>query len=187
MSAGHQNGAKQNNRSPSGQQGSTPADWDGLKDDVSDIADAALEHGRGLLGSARDQATGFLDQRKDDVAQSVVELAQSLRETTQAFADRPNLHGVVDSAAGGLEQLADQIRDRSVAEIFSDLEDIMRRRPMTVAVATLAAGFFAARFVKASADGMRENARQHRQTPRLGTQAQSRTPTPSGGMQAAGE
>jgi hypothetical protein len=33
---------------------------------------------------------------------------------------------------------------------------------------------------------MRENARQHRQTPRLGTHAQSRTPAPSGGMQAAG-
>jgi hypothetical protein len=179
MSAGHQNGAKQNNRGPSGQQGAAPADWDGLKDDVSEIADAALDRGRGLLGSAREQATGFLDQRKDDVAQSVVELAQSLRETTEAFADRPNLHGIVDSAVGGLEQLADQIRDRSVAEIFTDLEAIMRRRPMTVAVATLAAGFLAARFVKASAEGMREDA--YRQQPRIGTQAQTRAPGPSGG------
>jgi hypothetical protein len=177
MSAGQQNGANQNDRGPSGQQGSQqgsqPADWNGLKDDVSQIADAALDRGRGLLGSARDQATGFLDQRKDDAAQSVVELAQSLRETTQAFADRPNLHGVVDSAAEGLEQFADQIRHRSVAEIFSDLEDIMRRRPMTVAVATLAAGFLAARFVKASAEGFREDARQYRQPARLGGQGQA--------------
>lgn len=184
MSAGQQNGAKQNNRGASGQQGATPADWDGLKDDVSEIADAALDRGRGLLGSARDQATGFLDQRKDDVAHSVVELAQSLRETTQAFADRPNLHGIVDTAAGSLEDFADQIRDRSVAEIFTDLEAIMRRRPMTVAVATLAAGFLAARFVKASAEGMREDARQHRPQPRIGTQAQSRAPGQAGGAQA---
>ena len=184
MSAGHQNGAKQTSGGSAGQQGSAPADWDGLKDDVSEIADAALDRGRGLLGSARDQATGFLDQRKDDAAQSVVELAQSLRETTQAFADRPNLHGVVDSAAEGLEQLADQIRQRSVAEIFSDLEDIMRRRPMTVAVATLAAGFLAARFVKASAEGLRDDARQSRQQGRIGSQAGTRASAPSDGPQA---
>jgi hypothetical protein len=182
MSAGQQTGAKQNNSGASGQQGSTPADWDRLKDDVSDIADAALDRGRGLLGSAREQATGFLDQRKDDVAQSVQELAQSLRETTEGFADRPNLHGIVDSAVGGLEQLADQIRERSVADLFNDLETIMRRRPMTVAVATLAAGFLAARFVKASAEGMRDDhARQSRQPQRLGNQSgATRTPGSSG-------
>ena len=182
MSAGHQTGAKQNSSGASGQQGSAAADWDGLKDDVSEIADAALDRGRGLLGSARDQATGFLDQRKDGVAQSVVELAQSLRETTESFADRPNLHGIVDTAAGSLEQFADQIRDRSVAEIFTDLEAIMRRRPVTVAVATLAVGFLAARFVKASAEGMRDDVRQSRQPPRIGAQAQTHAPAPSGGV-----
>lgn len=175
MSVGYQNGARQENPGSSSQQGAQAADWDGLKDDVSQIADAALERGRGLLGSARSQATGFLDGRKDDAAQSIVELAQSLRESAQAFGDRPNIQGVVDTAVGGLEQLADTIRERSVAELFEDLENMMRRRPTTVAVATLALGFLAARFVKASAEGMRdERAREYRRQGGSGGQLQAR-------------
>lgn len=163
MSTGYDNGARQTDRGSSGQQGSQPADWDGLKDDVSQIADAALERGRGLLGSAKDQATGFLDQRKNDAAQSIVELAHSLRDSSEGFGERPNIRGIVDTAVDGLEQVAANIQSRSVAEIFDDVEAVMRRHPTTVAVTALALGFLAARFVKASSEGLREDfARQQR-------------------------
>jgi hypothetical protein len=186
MSAGQQNGAKPNNREPSSRQGSEPADWDGLKGDVSEIADAALERGRGLLGSATSQATGFVDQRKNDAAQSIVEFAQSLRESSEAFGDRPNIQGLVETAIGGLEQVADTIRDRSAAEILNDVEAMMRRRPTTVAVTALALGFVAARFIKASAEGIKdERTRQYRAQGRVGSQSQSRGIGQSGAGQAA--
>ena len=148
MSVGYQNGG-------SGQ-GQGEADWDAIKDDVGEIAGVAMERGRHFLDSARDQATTYVDRRKDDVAQSVTEFASSLRESTRSFEDRPNIQAFVDGAAEGLDQLADSIRARSFAEIFNDVEDVVRRRPTVVAAVTLTAGFLVARFIKASAEGLRQ-------------------------------
>ncbi len=147
MSVGYQNGGSGR------QQGD--ADWDALRDDVGEIAGVAMERGRHFLDSAREQATTYVDRRKDDVAQSVTEFASSLRESTRSFEDRPNIQAFVDGAAEGLDQLADSIRARSFAEIFNDVEDVVRRRPTVVAAVTLTAGFLVARFIKASAEGLR--------------------------------
>jgi ElaB/YqjD/DUF883 family membrane-anchored ribosome-binding protein len=157
MSVGYQNGG-------SGQQ-QGEADWDALRDDVGEIAGVAMERGRHFLDSAREQATTYVDRRKDDVAQSVTEFATSLRESTRSFEDRPNIQAFVDGAAEGLDQLADSIRARSFAEIFNDVEDVVRRRPTVVAAVTLTAGFLVARFIKASAEGLRHQpgAQQRRQ------------------------
>jgi phage repressor protein C with HTH and peptisase S24 domain len=137
-----------------------PEEWGAIKEDVSQIAGAAVERGRNLidstLDSAKSQATSYVDQRKDEVAQSIAGFASSLREATKEFDDRPGIREFVDSAAGGLEQVADSIRERSFNEIFELGEDMVRRRPGAVAAATLVAGFLVARFIKSSAEGIRE-------------------------------
>lgn len=148
MGVGQQNGNRQ--------QDSSGDEWDTLKGDVGDMADAAVERGRHFVDSAREQATDYVDRRKDDMAQSVADFATSLRESTRSFDERPNIKAVVDSAADGLEQLADSIRDRSFADIFNDFEDVVRRRPATVAAVSVAVGFLAARFLKSTAEDMRE-------------------------------
>jgi hypothetical protein len=164
MSVGHQNGA--NTSQAKSQQGQSTqgqeADWDALKDDVGEIAGAAMARGRHFLDSARDQATSYVDRRKDDVAQSVTDFASSLRESTTSFDDRPNIRAFVDGAAEGLDQLADTIRGRSFAEIFNEVEDVVRRRPAVVGAVTLTAGFMLARFIKASAEGLRDTQMQQR-------------------------
>jgi ElaB/YqjD/DUF883 family membrane-anchored ribosome-binding protein len=151
MSVGYQNGGK--NQRPAAQ--GADADWDALKNDVGEIAGAAVERGRHFMDAAREQATDYVDHRKDAVADSVAELATSLRESTRSFEDRPNIRAFVDSAAEGLEQLAGSIRERSFADIFNDVEDVVRRRPAVVAAVTVAVGFLTARFIKASAAGLR--------------------------------
>ncbi|MEZ0169688.1 hypothetical protein [Microvirga sp. TS319] len=148
MGVGQQNGNRQ--------QDSGGDDWDALKGDVGDMAGAAVERGRDFIDSAREQATDYAGRRKDDVAQSVADFATSLRESTHSFEERPNIRAVVDSAADGLEQLADSIRDRSFADIFNDFEDVVRRRPATVAAVSVAVGFLAARFLKSTAEDLRE-------------------------------
>jgi hypothetical protein len=156
MSVGYQNGGKnQQAEARSAGQGTDAADWDALKGDVGDIANAAVERGRHFLDSAREQATGYVDRRKEDVAQSVTDLATSLREATSSFEDRPNIRAFVDSAAEGLDQFADSIRERTVTDIFNDVEEVVRRRPAAVAAVTVAIGFLAARFIKSSAEDMR--------------------------------
>lgn len=125
---------------------------------ASDIANTAVNHGKQLLDAARGQATGFLDQRKNDTAQSITDLASSLRDSGKTFEDRPNILAFMGSAADGLEQLADGIRDRSFAEIYADAEDFARRKPLVLGAATIAAGFLLARFIKSSADELAETA-----------------------------
>ena len=154
MATGHEN---RDNQPSAGMQGAAGgqggADWDSLKGEVGGMAGAAMDQGRHMLDSARDQATGYVDQRKNDVAESVVNLANTLRESGSTFENIQQIRSLVEGAAGGLEQLAEGIRSRSLGDVLGDVEDLVRRRPMTAAVATMAAGFLIARFVKASAEG----------------------------------
>lgn len=145
-----------------------------LKSGAGELKTAAVEHGRHLLESAKDQATGFADQRKDDVARSVSDIASSLRESGRQFGERPNIQAFVGSAADGLEQLAAGLRERSFADIYSDVENYARRSPVTVGAVAAVAGFLLARFIKASAEDMADaRAASHRRadamTPPSGT------------------
>ena len=143
------------NQSSTVRQSSDAADLDGLKDDVSQLTDAAVERGHSLLRSATEQATGFLDGRKNDAANSMAEAAKMLRTSAQqAFGDRSAINAAVNTALGRVERFADTLRDRSAAEIVHDVEAALRRRPTTVAVITIALGFLGARFVRASAEGL---------------------------------
>jgi hypothetical protein len=138
----------------------TGQQWDEAKGDIGEIAEEAVERGRHFLDAAKEQATDYVDQRKNELAQSVVGFAQSLRESAGSLGERPNIRALVDSAAGGLEQLAENMRGRSFGDMLDGVEGAVRRRPAVAAMATMAAGFFLARFVKASADGVREIERQ---------------------------
>ncbi|WP_051435000.1 hypothetical protein [Microvirga flocculans] len=141
-------------------------DWDALKGDVGEIASAAVERSRYFIDSAREQATDYVDRRKDDIAQSVADFATSLRESTHSFDERPNIRAVVDSAAEGLDHLADSIRERTFADFFNDFEDVVRRRPATVAAVSVAVGFLAARFIKSTAEDLRHADRAQTGRPR---------------------
>ena len=151
MGVGQQDTGKNRQHEPGSE------NWDALKDDVSEMAGAAVERGRHFVETARGQATDYADRRKGDIAQSVADFAMSLRESTSSFDDRPNIRAVVDSAAEGLDHLADSIRARSFADMFNDFEDMTRRHPATVAAVSVAVGFLTARFIKSTAEDLREN------------------------------
>ena len=152
MATGQENRENQPSAGQGAGAGQGGADWETLKGDVGEMAGAAMDQGRHILDSARDQATGFVDQRKNDLAESVVNLANSLRDSGGAFEERQQIKSLVDSAAGGLEQLAESIRGRNLTDMLDDVEGLVRRRPAIAAAATMAAGFLLARFVKASAN-----------------------------------
>lgn len=127
---------------------------DELKNSADGIKTAAVEQGRQIYESAKEQATGFVDQRKNEAAQSVADLASSLRDTGKSFGERPNIQAFVGTAADSLEQLATGLKDRSFADIYADVEDYARRSPATVGAVAVVAGFLLARFIKSSAEGM---------------------------------
>ena len=120
--------------------GAVEAEWTGLKSDVGQFAD-----------EARAQAIDYVGKRKGDAAQSVADIARSVRDSGHGFKDQPNIQAFFDNAAEGLEQLAGSIRERSLEDLYREVEGVVRRRPAAVAAATFATGFLLARFIKASA------------------------------------
>src|SRR3712207_473764 len=118
MATGQENRDNQQSATLQAAPGGQGADWESLKEDVGEVAGAAMDQGRHLLDSAREQATGYVDQRKDELARSVVNLANSLRESGSVFNDRQQIRALVETAAGGLEQLADGIRSRQLGDVL---------------------------------------------------------------------
>lgn len=121
-----------------------------LRRDLEESADEAIARGRGFASAARQHAQSFADERKAQAARSVADVAHSLRDSGRTFDDRPNVKAFFESAADGLEDLAGTIEARSFSEFFDEAESYARRAPVTVAMATFAAGFLLARFVKSS-------------------------------------
>ncbi|MEH3118421.1 MAG: hypothetical protein PGN25_12745 [Methylorubrum populi] len=128
----------------------TKADLEDLRHDVEDTASLAAERGKGFAAAARRHALSYVDDRKGEAARSVSDLARSLRDSGRTFDDRPNIRAFFDSAAEGLDDFAGSIERRSLDAIYHEAEAFARRSPVTVAVATFAAGFLLSRFVKAS-------------------------------------
>jgi len=126
------------------------ADWKALRGDVEGIADVAVERGRGFVSAARGHAEEYVERRKGDAAQSVNDLARTVRDSSKTFEDRPNIRAFFDSAAEGLEHLGTQIENKSFSEFYEDAEALARRAPVAVAVATFVTGFVVARFIKSS-------------------------------------
>jgi hypothetical protein len=139
------------------QQDSASDEWDALKGDIEGMADAAVGRGRHFTEMARMQAAEYANRRKEGAAQSVADVATSLREATRSFDDRPNIRAVVDTAAEGLEQFADSIRSRSFDDMIADLEEIAQRHPTATAILSVAAGFLTARFIKSTSGTRRRH------------------------------
>jgi hypothetical protein len=111
------------------------------------IDDLLFGRGREFLEAARGHAADYAQRRKGDAARSVADIARSLRASGHAFDDRPHIRDFVDAAALGLENLADDIRNRSFREMYGEVEHFARRRPLLVAAAAGLAGFAIARWL----------------------------------------
>jgi len=136
---------------PDGTEGArAKAEWRGLQGDVENLAGVAAEQGRGLLDAARLQAQDYVERRKGEAAQSVQDLARSLRGSGKDMSDKPHVRAFFDSAADGLDQLGTSIERRSLSDFYGEAESLARRAPVAVAVGTFMVGLLAARFIKSS-------------------------------------
>lgn len=166
MSVGQQSGGSIGSGASQGDAGK-PADWDSLRDDVTGIADVAVERGRSFVDSAREQATTYVEQRKGAAAQSVTDLAKAIRDAGQPFEERPNIRAFFDTAAESLEQFAGQVQNRSLGDIYGEAEHLLRRHSGAALAATFVGGFLLSRFIKATGEGARHETR-HRVAPTTG-------------------
>lgn len=168
-----------------------------LRDTAADLKDGAadaLEDGRsrvgGVLGKAQDIATdakaaliagaGTTLSAVKDVAVEKADVArESLSDVGQRLAatlERASTEGdsdalksrVLTSVAHGLTSASDALRQRSVADLTSDVRMLAKRHPGAFMAAAAVVGFAAARFIRSSAKRqMAERDRDFGQGPRV--------------------
>lgn len=101
---------------------------------------------------AKDAASAELGRRKESAAGTLENLAMALRKAaSEPGADGQDATAVVTWAADGLERASSSLREKDLGSMLRDAENFGRAQPVAFFFAAAAAGFLAARFVKAGA------------------------------------
>ncbi len=114
---------------------------------TEDIKDKARQAGDEAKHAGKDQLERYRGTGADElarVAQSVKAAASDLER------DRPGLSRYVANMAGGMERIADDLRGKSVDELFRDVNRLARQNPGLFIAGSVALGFGLMRFAKAS-------------------------------------
>ena len=160
-------------------------------DSVKERASDALDEGRSRMSAVMNKAQGAKEaivagaaptlaavrdvavEKADEARESLSDVGERLAATLQRSAEGEDADAlksrVLSSVAQGLTQASDVLRQRSVADLTSDVKMLARRHPGAFMAAAAVAGFAAARFVRSSAQRrMAEYDRaSHTQGPRV--------------------
>src|SRR5215211_5161966 len=125
---------------------------DQIKDQVREKAAVAQDKARGALGQARGRLSDQVDQRSTEAGERIAGTAGDVRSIAQELRsqgkDAPA--NLAEQVASQADRVGDYLKGASGDRILRDVEDFARRQPMLVAAASLALGFAASRFLKAS-------------------------------------
>lgn len=115
------------------------------------MEESEREQVRELAHSAKDAAQQTLGRQKDAVASNLGSFARALRDAgRESSADGGQGVGpVAEWAAEGLERVSSALRTRDLNGMLRGAEDFARRQPVVFFLGAAAAGFLAARFLKA--------------------------------------
>ena len=122
------------------------------QDKIGQVADQAQHSAGQVTEQVKQQATSQLEAQKERAVDSLVTVAQALRQTGQHLHEQKQdgVAGYVEQAAERVENLTNHMRARDVGQLLDDTEDLARARPGLFMGAALALGFVGARFLMSS-------------------------------------
>lgn len=125
---------------------------DKAKEVTAPVVDKAKEATAPVVEQARQTATTQIAERKDQAAQSVGAVAETLRQTGQQLrgGEGQAFASLAIAAADRMDNLSGYLRDRDVNDLVADVEDFARRQPILFLSGAFALGALAARFLKSS-------------------------------------
>jgi ElaB/YqjD/DUF883 family membrane-anchored ribosome-binding protein len=137
---------------------------------VSKLGEATQQVGRqakeaatSLASEANQKIKGLMNDQVGAGADLVGHVAVSVRQAADSLGQNiPQLAGLVRDAADRIENFSDDIRDKSVDELYRLASDFARRQPAVVFGTAAAAGFLAFRLLKGSASGSSAGAAHQR-------------------------
>ena len=122
---------------------------DAIKDRASDAMDAAKD----MASQATDKFKQTVDDQKNQGADYVGNLADTMRRAAREFDhDLPIAGAYIRKAASQIEGVSDQIKTGNFSDLVSGAQAFARRQPTAFLGLAVLAGFGAVRFLKSSAN-----------------------------------
>jgi len=138
-----------------------PSMADQAKQQVNEVTDQAQQQASHLVDTAQKQAMSQAAAQKSSLAQGIADVANAVEQVGQQLRqkDQGQVAHYAETAASQLHQLSGYFRHQEVSQIFSDAQEMIRRRPPLVLGGAVALGFLGARFLKSSSPSPSENMR----------------------------
>jgi uncharacterized phage infection (PIP) family protein YhgE len=120
-----------------------------IKDRASDAMDAAKD----MASQATDKFKQTVDDQKNQGADYVGNLADTMRRAAREFDhDLPIAGAYIRKAASQIEGVSDQIKTGNISDLVRGAQSFARRQPTAFLGLAVLAGFGAVRFLKSSAN-----------------------------------
>lgn len=138
--------------------------------------------GPAFLDDLLAMAGSLANSRKDYAAAQLENLAESVRQFSDAMPPLPTIKAYATTAADSLEELANYVIDSDFGGMVADAREFSRRHPLATFGGSIAAGIVITQIVQSRAQSLRSEAKPERRerkraTPRQ-TQAHAETPPP---------
>ena len=133
----------------SSESGSVPEQ---AKEKVQEGVEVVQEKAQELKGTAGERVRQEVDARSTEAGTQLQGTAAAMRRTTEQLRQEGNEGPAraMDFVAERAERLGSYLTGANADQVLRDVEGFARRQPWLVAVGGATAGFFAARFLKAS-------------------------------------
>jgi len=121
---------------------------------VSQAQQQVQEKAQQAKSQAGDRLREQIDQRSTQAGEQVQSFADAMRRTSRQLHEEGNDGPAryAGQAAGHVERVGTYLRAKTADSIFSDAEDLARRRPWMIAGGATVVGLLASRLLKASGE-----------------------------------
>lgn len=123
--------------------------------EVKHTASRLKADGGALIDDVKGHAEEFGEAQKDQIADRVGGIAETLRDTSKKFRkkDETTAAGLTDTAADQLDRMSASLRQKDLSTMLSEASDLARSHPAIFLGGAVALGFIAGRFLRASGEG----------------------------------
>lgn len=143
---------------PPSRQASTPTAQTGegvvneAQEKIAEVAGQAQGAAEQMTDKAKQQATSQLEGQKGRAVDSLVTVAQALRQTSQHLREQQQdpVGGFIEQQAERVERVTNYLRARDVPQLVAETQDFARRQPGVFLAGAVALGFIGARFLMSS-------------------------------------
>ena len=129
---------------------------------ASELAEEAKRQVSDATRHATEQAKSFAQEQKASLSGRMDRLAEAADKVADEIkGDDADMARAMHALAGSVGSFGKSLREKDVEELIAMAGDFGRRQPATFMTAAVLAGFFASRFIKASAAPRGNTAYQH--------------------------